>query len=84
MAKILGYILILAGIALFILNFSIVKEKINLPFLSALKPLYITIIGAVLIVIGLFLSFKGSARKQKQQEVPIYEGKNIIGYRRGK
>ena len=36
-----------------------------------------------IIIIGVILIMKGSSRKQPR-EVPIYEGKNVVGYRRHK
>ena len=79
MAKLLGWILMLLGLALLAVKlvFKSIVEKI--PYISTLKPLYITIISLALIFIGFFISKK---RTQKSEEVPIYKGKEIIGYRR--
>ncbi|MBU0466906.1 MAG: hypothetical protein KJ718_00435 [Nanoarchaeota archaeon] len=38
-------------------------------------------ISAVAALVGVFLITKGSAGK-KEKEVPIYQGKNVVGYRR--
>lgn len=81
--KILGYVLSLVGIAGFIKS----TEKfssfipITLPEQLTKTPLQITSI--TIIIIGLLLI--GTSKKTsrtKGNEIPIYKGKQIIGYRR--
>ncbi len=82
--KILGYVLAIIGI-LAISASSI--DQIRAP-LAPYIPLeisnnYLLIGGIALAVIGIFLVLKSPrSRKQKSVEVPIYHGKNIVGYRR--
>jgi hypothetical protein len=41
--------------------------------------------GLILVVLGLGMAFQGSGKKkQKFEEVPIYEGEKIVGYRKEK
>ena len=85
MKKIGGYILALAGLIVlasgikgldvFILKF--------IPFLSSVPKTYSMIAGLVLVVVGIIL-LMGNSRGRQSEEVPIYRGKNIVGYRRGR
>ena len=85
MAKIVGLILALAGIVLIAcpLLFKAKVEKIitSIPLVSGINILWIMIAGVVLGIIGAFL-LRGET-KQKEKEVPIYKGNEIVGYRRG-
>lgn len=78
MAKLIGYIIAIIG--LIIIASSFFPQKLPLP--SSIKPVYIMIAGIVILIIGIALSLGGS--RQAAAEVPIYEGKKIVGYRRGK
>ncbi|MEK6820506.1 MAG: hypothetical protein AABX71_02225 [Nanoarchaeota archaeon] len=78
MAKILGWILMLLGLAFIIGNIFFSQYTSKVPVLSQ-KPLIAGIVGAVLIVLGFLFS---KTKKQAGEEVPIYHGKKIIGYRR--
>ena len=77
--KIIGFILLAAGLVIIIISLGL--WKVNIPFLATFKPLYISIAGAVIAIAGAFLAFEQSYGKQKEKEVPIYEGKKIVGYR---
>jgi uncharacterized membrane protein YqhA len=81
MAKIISIILMLLGIALIVLKifFKPVAEKI--PFLANLNIMWTVVVSLILIVAG-FLFLKGGRKKQAGEEVPIYQGKEIVGYRR--
>ena len=85
MAKIVGYILALIGVAVIILS-----SKISTAYPS-LKSWYVIAGGVVLAIVGIaFLMQKGSSRKVKhaEEEVPIYQGegkkRRIVGYRMAK
>ncbi len=79
MKKILGYILAAIGIILLaIAAIPSIKTAINLP--ASIPSTALTIAGLLLIVIGIFFLY--TKNSQKEKEVPIYEGKNIVGYRR--
>ncbi len=77
--KFIGYILALIGIAT--LAISLVQQLQTLVKVPENSTLTITIVSIVLILIGLvFITKGGSAKKLK--EVPIFQGKNVVGYRR--
>ena len=88
MNKLLGYglsALGLLGLAMSNLNPAVTKAII--PFTIPLTfSKYILLLSLSLIVLGIvFLVGDSSGReKQKTKEVPIYEGKKIVGYRREK
>ena len=86
--KIAGYVLVIIGLALLVISLGLFK--LNIPaldnLLTKLKPIYVTFAGLILAIIGAFLGFgkSGNSSRQKETEVPIYKGKEIVGYRRGK
>ncbi len=92
MGKILGYILAtmgILGIAIYSLpeffkySEDFIKEIIgNNSF--TLNATGILIVSTVLILGGLFLVMQGGGRRGRNRggEVPIYHGKNVVGYRR--
>lgn len=88
MNKIIGYIIALAGLALTMLSLNLTKLNISLP--ASIKPMYVTVAGVIVIVVGILLTLekKGYKTKQASEEVPIYEGEGkkrvIVGYKRGK
>ena len=89
MKKLVGYVLAIAGLVVMALSFGLFN--VDLPLLNTLKPIYITGLGVVLIVVGAGIVMmlekgKGGKIKQESEEVPIYEGtgknRKIVGYRR--
>lgn len=91
MAKIIGYVLALIGLA--IIAFS--SKIVTLPFIASLaKPMIYTVIaGVACIAVGVVLlmakqpsSSSGKAPQHAKEEVPIYEGegkkRKIVGYRK--
>ncbi|MBS3089094.1 hypothetical protein J4402_04970 [Candidatus Pacearchaeota archaeon] len=80
--KIIGYILSIAGIVG--LAYTMVPQiQPYIPFLKGISSTIITIISAALILVGLFIIVKGGRFRGRQAvEVPIYHGKNVVGYRR--
>ncbi|MFH1425531.1 MAG: hypothetical protein ABIG28_02255 [archaeon] len=79
MKKVLGYILAIAG--LIGLASSVIGFEI--PFFTELGSTILLIISLGLIVVGILFVMKGGGRRGKQAaEVPIYHGKNVVGYRR--
>lgn len=85
MKKIIGYIILAVGLILILV--SIASPKLTIPVLTPLiiqfNTFYVSIVGFVIAVAGAFLAFQNS-EKQKSKEVPIYKGKEIVGYRREK
>lgn len=87
MAKILGWVLMLLGIALLLAKFvfKTVIEKISfLSFIVSLNYLYAVIAGIILLVLGFLLLKAGEGGIKAGEEVPIYHGNRVVGYRRAK
>ncbi len=82
--KLLGYLFTLVGLASLALTTEIVKKNIPVKIPSQITNLYLIIGGGVLVIIGILLmkTSGGSYRNRKGIEVPIYQGKNIVGYRK--
>jgi len=80
MNKIIGYIMSIAGI-LGLAYTMIPQVQKFIPFLSNIDATILTVISVALILIGLFFVLK-SSKRHKSKEVPIYQGKDIVGYRR--
>jgi len=83
MKKVIGYIFGAVGLVIFLGGIKPVDIFVLklLPFLGNFKSLYLIVGGIVLIIIGIVL-LKTSGVKKADEEVPIYRGKNIVGYRR--
>lgn len=77
--KTLGYILAAVGIIIFLLSYSGIRAIIGLTIPVSIKDIYITLIGILLLLVGAFIAFKGTNKGVR--EVPIYHGKEIVGYR---
>ena len=80
--KIIGYILSIAGIAG--LAYTMIPQiQSFIPFLKGFSSTILTVASAALVLVGLYIIVKSSKRGGKQAaEVPIYHGKNVVGYRR--
>lgn len=78
--KTLGYVLIILGIV-GIAAWAIPEVKSAIPQLGTLSDSILIAVSAALAIIGIFLIMQGGSGR-KHQEVPIYHGKNIVGYRR--
>ena len=84
MKKIIGYLIALVGlVGLAMYTIPQIKAQITLPV--PIDDTSLLIISIALVVIGVFISVKSEGRRKmsKGREVPIYHGKNIVGYRRG-
>lgn len=80
--KIIGYVLSIIGL-IGVAAFTVPQVKTALSFLEPIGDMPLIISSAVLIIIGIFLIMKSSGSKMKKgQEVPIFKGKEVIGYRR--
>ena len=80
MKKLVGYVVAITGLVVMALGFGIVSLKIA--FLEGVAKNYIIGAGIVMILVGAFISLRGGRRVQKEEEVPIYEGEKIVGYRK--
>lgn len=76
--RLIGYLLMIAGVALLIIQTYGNSVNISLP--ESIPTNIVWIVSVVSIVLGFWLSLKGRAKSI--EEVPIYSGEKIIGYRR--
>ena len=82
MKQIIGYIVGLLGLAALAASFDTVRKMLT--FIPAsITSTYLMIAGVVLIVVAALLLFRTGSGTQAT-EVPIYRGKEIVGYRRVK
>ncbi len=81
--KSLGYVLSGVGLIVLLSGFSAVKTFLAgfIPVLSSINNLYLYIVGGVLILAGLYF-VSMNPRMRQVREVPIYQGRNIVGYRK--
>jgi uncharacterized membrane protein YozB (DUF420 family) len=80
-SKILGYVIAVIGI-IAIAATLIPQVKTTAPDIFIFDDLTLTIIGVVLVLIGLFLVYRSPRKQRKRNELPIYKGKEVVGYRR--
>ncbi len=81
MNKIIGYILALLGILSLAVG-TMPQLRKALSFIPAeISNKILIIAGVVIVVIGIILLYKKDSGK-KLEEVPIYHGKEIVGYRK--
>lgn len=52
--------------------------------LSNLPKLLIYVIGALFMIVGFFLTLSKQQMEELKNELPIYEGEKVVGYRRSK
>ena len=79
MNKLIGYILAIIGLIIIVLSFNL-KKLAFIP--ESIKPAYIMIAGLILVIVGIAFTFQKEKVSQAAEEVPIYQGKKIIGYRK--
>ena len=80
MKKLVGYAVAVVGLIVMALGFNIIPLKVA--FLDGIASIYVAGVGIAIIIVGIVISMKGRGRAQKEEEVPIYEGDKIVGYRR--
>ncbi len=81
--KTLGYVLALLGLAGLVISSEGARKVLSLELPGVISNSLILVISLAVVAAGLALSLKGVKPKQPE-EVPIYEGKNVVGYRRMK
>lgn len=79
--KIVGYILFGLGLAGIAFSFPLIRDFLKLSLPGSISELNLMIAGIVLLLIGAFFAFGGKTG-QHAAEVPIYRGKQIVGYRK--
>ena len=85
--KTLGLILLIVGALAIGLLFEPVKTFLNigkgvLEGRFGITDTILTTLGIVALIIGIFMLRRPGKAKQKAAEVPIYHGKQIVGYRK--
>lgn len=80
--RLIGYLISLLGLIVLALSVDVVKAMFNLTSLTISKN-YLMILGGILIFIGILIIISSGRGKGKRGlDLPIYQGRNIIGYRR--
>ena len=82
MKKVLGWVLMAIGAIALLSSLSATKSFIPIKIPDGISTNIILIAGAVLLIIGALLGLKSADNKKQSKEVPIYHGKEIVGYRR--
>jgi len=79
-----GYVLLLIGLCIVALGVKPFNALVtpNIPVIADIDSLYLIIAGIVVMVVGGFILKIGGRGAKQLAEVPIYHGKNIVGYRR--
>ncbi len=87
MKKVIGYILSILGIAGLALTYEAVRTVAGIAIPELLGETNLMIISLAVLAVGVLFILRGKAGKgsrQRDAEVPIYHGKEIVGYRRVK
>lgn len=84
MNKILGYIVSVLGIFILLAGVKPTNEIVKgaVPVLANINDYVIMGIGVIIIVAGILILRNSHGGARRGREVPIYQGKNIVGYRR--
>jgi hypothetical protein len=85
MSKLIGLGLSIVGVVGFALSYPQIRDSVNLSLPSGLDNI-LMIVGAALLLIGVYMAFNGSRKTKQSPEVPIYEGtgknRKIVGFQR--
>jgi len=89
MKKVIGYVISLAGV--FLVAAPLIPQAYDvLPIPAGTPDFYVTAAGVLLVAFGAaFLVNRGGYSsggrgRVRGQELPIYEGRNVVGYRRSR
>ena len=83
MNKGVGYILLVLGLVILALGVKPVNDSIvgSIPQLEGINPIILMVVGVVIIAVSVIL-MRGSRSNKSAGEVPIYQGKDVVGFRR--
>jgi len=83
MKRKLGYVLVIIGLILLVLGIKPVHDLTveSVPLLGGVDPIVLLGVGVVLLIIGAVI-MRGTSSGRQVAEVPIYHGKDVVGYRR--
>ena len=79
--KIVGYSFSALGV-IGIAAYSIPQVAAELKLPVQFQGISLLIISIVIVLIGLFFIFKDARSSRQAPEVPIFHGKNVVGFRR--
>ena len=79
MKKGLGYIVMIIGAVILVGSSAFTKMAV---FQNISKTIFL-IAGAVLMLVGFFITLSKKGQEELE-DLPIYEGKKVVGYRRKK
>ena len=83
--SLVGYVLSLGGLFGLAMTYEPLAKKIPVTLPATLSGTTLFIVSAVLLIIGIFvvMTSKGSSRRTKKgKELPIFQGKEVVGYRK--
>ena len=84
MKRVIGYVIAIVGLAVMAVGLG--TFKLDIPLLNSFDIKYVVGAGIVLIIAGIVVSLTfgkgGRKKKQEKEEVPIYRGDRIVGYRK--
>jgi len=81
--RVIGYVILAIGIILLVINLEIIKQLNDVLPETMKKNVGNRMgifIGVVVFIAGIFLVLQKT--KKKEKEVPIYKGKEVVGFRR--
>lgn len=83
MARVLNYGVSVVGLLVLVLGIKPLNDvlKASVPSLAEIPVNVFFIVGGLIIVIGLY-TLRSPHKGKQLEEIPIYEGKEIVGYRR--
>ena len=80
MSKIVGYVLAIVGLV-GVAAWAIPEVKKMIPNLNQVGDTTLVVVSGAIVLLGLILAMKGR-RGRRGGEVPIYHGRDVVGYRR--
>lgn len=80
MKKVIGYCILAVGLILILLSYTSVQTSLGFVLPAALSANTFFYGGIIILIVGAFIAFTKSGKKMN--EVPIYHGKEVVGYRR--
>lgn len=82
MVKLVGYLISVIGIALLVLSSEPMQKVLGEKLPEIATNFNLMVGGGILVLIGIAFVLKSKKKVKKSEEVPIYKGKEIVGYRR--
>ena len=81
MKKLIGYIIVLVGLV-GIAAYAIPQVREQIPLPAQVDDLTLLIASIIIAAVGVFFVMRGDGKSKKGREVPIFQGRDVIGYRR--